>query len=298
MSQKEILADIGLLLAALGWGFNFVVTKDALDSISPFTYASMRFLLATILMAIIFHKRLKRVNLEDLKAGIILGLLLFTSFMTQTVGLVYTTPGKSGFISGIYVIIVPFAYAFIAKESPGFWSVISAVLAVIGLALLSLTESFSVNIGDVLTIICAFLFAGHIIAIGIFAPKSDPVALNIIQFAIVAILSILSMFIWDKAAFSTLDSLSIDVWKAILYGVIVCTVGAYSLQMAAQKYASSSRAALILCLESVFAVFFSYLLWGEELTFRMILGCILIFAGIILTEVRPSLRRAEIKEYN
>lgn len=294
MLRKETLADLGLLLAALSWGLNFVVTKDALVSVSPFTYASMRFLLAAVIMAIIFRKKLQHITREDLKAGCIVGLFLFSSFTAQTLGLTYTTPGKSGFITSIYVIIVPFMHIFISKEFPGFWSIFSAFLALIGLALLSLGENLTVNFGDFLTLICAFLFAGHIISIGIFAPKSDPVILNLIQFAVVAILSTLVMLIWDGTEFMTLST---GVWKAILYGVLVCTVGAYGLQTVAQKYTSSSRAALILCLESVFAVIFSYFFWGEELTLRMIIGCVLIFVGIILTEIKPGLSKEKIEGY-
>ncbi len=295
MLRKETLADLGLLLAALSWGLNFVVTKDALASVSPFTYASMRFLLAAVIMAIIFWKKLNCITREDLKAGCIVGLFLFTSFTAQTLGLTYTTPGKSGFITSIYVIIVPFMHIFISKEFPGFWSIFSAFLALIGLALLSLGENLTVNFGDFLTLICAFLFAGHIISIGIFAPKSDPVVLNIIQFTVVAILSTLVMLIRDGTEFMTLST---GVWKAILYGVLVCTVGAYGLQTVAQKYTSSSRAALILCLESVFAIMFSYFFWREELTLRMIIGCVLIFVGIILTEIKPGLSKTKTREYS
>ena len=255
----------------------------------------MRFLLAAVIMVIIFPKKLKQITREDLKAGCIVGLFLFTSFTAQTLGLIYTTPGKSGFISSIYVVIVPFMYIFISKELPGFWSILSAFLALIGLALLSLGDNLTVNSGDFLTLICAFLFAGHIISIGIFASKSDPVILNIIQFTVVAILSTLIMLINDGTEFKTLST---SVWKAILYGVLVCTIGAYGLQTAAQKYTSSSRTALILSLESVFAVMFSYFFWGEELTLRMIIGCILIFVGIILTEIKHGFLKTNTGEYS
>ena len=191
---------------------------------------------------------------EDLIAGCIIGFFLFSSFATQTIGLIYTTPGKSGFITSIYVILVPFIYYFITKEFPGFWSIVAAFLAVIGLALLSIQESLAINTGDLLTLVCAFLFAGHIVSIGVFAPKRDPIILNIIQFAFTAVLSTIVMLIWEPE-FTPLTG---RIWGAVLYGVIVCTIGAFGLQTVAQKYTSASRAALILCLESVFSVIFSY----------------------------------------
>lgn len=284
MIKKETLADLTLLFVAMAWGSNFVVIKDALDHVPPFTYLSVRFTLAAVITALIFWKKVKLITRDDLIAGSIIGFFLFSSFAAQTIGLIYTTPGKSGFITSIYVILVPFMYYFITKELPGFWSIVAAILAVIGLALLSIQESLTINFGDLLTLVCAFLFAGHIVSIGIFAPKRDPIILNIIQFAFTAVVTTLVMLIWEPE-FTPLTG---RVWGAVFYGVIVCTIGAFGLQTVAQKYTSASRTALILCLESVFAVIFSYFFWGEELTFRIILGCALIFIGIILTELKPS----------
>ena len=223
---------------------------------------------------------------DDVIAGCIIGFFLFSAFATQTVGLIYTTPGKSGFITSIYVIIVPFMYYLVTKEFPGFWPMVAAVLAVVGLTLLSLQESFSVNFGDFLTLLCAFFFAGHIVSIGIFAPKRDPAVLNVIQFAFTAVACIIVMFIWEPQ----LEPLTGRVWGAVLYGVLLGTIGAFGLQTVAQKYTTASRTALILSLESVFAVLFSYIFWKEELTLRMIIGCVY-FTGIILTEINPDLSK-------
>lgn len=285
MLKRGTIADLALLLVAVVWGSNFVIMKDALDHITPFAYLGIRFTLSFLIMVVIFWERVKKINVQDIIAGSIIGFFLFAGFATQTIGLLYTTPGKSGFITGINVIIVPFLYYMVTKKFPGWWPLVGGIFAVIGLGFLSLNESFTINIGDLLTLMCAFLFAGHIVSIGVFAPQRDPIILTIIQLGFTGIVNNLIALMWEPLPVG----ISPGIWAAILYAVVFCTIGAFVIQNVAQRYTPSTHAALILCLEAVFAVIFSYLFWGEELTVRMVIGCVFIFAGVIVTELKPGL---------
>jgi drug/metabolite transporter (DMT)-like permease len=284
--KKAMIADLSMLLVAVVWGSNFFITKDALIGITPFYYTSIRFLLSFLVLAVVFHKRLLCMTKADLKAGLIIGFFLFAGFITQTVGIIYTTPGKSGFITGVNVIIVPFLYYFITKRFPGWWPIIGAAFAVVGMGLLSLDGGFSINVGDALTLLCAFMFALQIVAIGIYAPSQDPIALTTIQIGFTGIASLILALIFEPVP----QSIQMNVWAAIWYAVLPCTVAAFAVQNVAQKYTPPTHASIILCLESVFAVIFSYFFWGEQLSTRMIAGCIMILLGVLVTELKPSFR--------
>lgn len=285
MNKKSLLADFALLMVAVVWGSNFVVMKDALELITPFMYLSLRFGVSFFILVVLFYKRIGRLKFEEIKAGSIIGFFLFSGFALQTVGLLSTTPGKSGFITGMNVVIVPFLYFFVTGKFPGVWPIIGGVLAVIGLGFLSITADFTVNMGDVLTLISAFMFAGQIVSIGIYARKHDPVVLTALQLGITALASWIVAVIAEPINFN----ISFDVWGAIIYAVIFCTIGAFLTQNIAQKFTPSTHAAIILCLESVFAVVFSYFFWGEHLTPKMVTGCILILMGVLITELQPKL---------
>lgn len=276
------MAELGLLIVAASWGLNFSIMKMALANITPLFYLGIRFVIASVIMIILFHKKIKIIRMKELKAGLIVGLFLCTSFSLQVIGLQYTTPGKSGFISNASVVIVPFAYWIIIKKSPGMSNILGAIVAFVGLGVLSLTGSFTIEWGDTLMFISALLFAGQIVAVGIFAADVDPYVLATLQIVVTGIGCLIGAFIFEPIPQVVL---SLNVWGAIAYGAVFCTMLAFVLQSKAQKVTTSSHAAIILCFEAVFALIFALVFGLENLTFRGIAGSILVFAGFIICEM-------------
>ncbi|MDY6827413.1 MAG: DMT family transporter [Bacillota bacterium] len=285
VDKKIIIADISLLLVALFWGSNFVVMKDALEVIAPFTYLGLRFTIAAFLLAVIFWKRLRKAPAGDYLAGCLIGLFLFSGYGFQTIGLLYTTPANSGFITGITVVIVPFIYFLIYRKSPGWWAFLGGGLAAVGLYLLSANEYMGFGFGDMLTLVSAFLFAAHLIAIAVYVQNRDPIVLAVVQVGFTGLASFGAALLFETTG--ALFSHSLSIWGAILYAIIFCTIGAFVTQTIAQRYTPPTHAALILSTEAVFAGLFSYLFWDEIFTARKLFGAVLILAGILLTELRP-----------
>lgn len=288
-TRKMIISDLALFVVTMFWGSNFVVTKEALNQITPFAYLGLRFTLAGLIMLPLFWRRLARVTPGELKAGALLGFLIFAGFGVQTVALMVTTPAKSGFITGTSVVIVPFLYILVSRALPR-WSVFAgAFLALGGLFLLSFegagAGALSLEQGDLLTFTGAVIFAAHVVFLGVYAPRSDPIVLAALQMLFAGILSFAAAFIAEPM--EGLFIHSAPVWGAILYGVVFCTIGAFVTQTAAQRFTPPTHAALILSLEAVFAGLFSYLFWDELFSTRKICGAGLIFAGILITELQP-----------
>lgn len=284
--HRSIIADLSLLSVAIFWGGGFVVTKNALDHITPLMMMAIRFGLAAIVLCVVFRKRLRIISRRDLWGGCLIGLFLFLGFTSQTIGLVYTTASKNAFITGTNVVMVPFLVMIITKKFLGWPAIIAAFLAVIGLAFLTIENGTlaSVNFGDWLTLICALCYAFQVVIIGILAPKGDAIALSVVQVTFCALLfSIVGL------AFEPIpSSISIEGWAAVAYLVMLSTVLCFVLQNVAQKYTPSSHAALILCLEGVFGTFFAYLFLNELLTKQMLVGCGLILLAIIIAEMKIS----------
>jgi drug/metabolite transporter (DMT)-like permease len=282
MDKKKLFAEFGLLIVAASWGLNFSIMKLALADITPLFYLGIRFVIAAVFMGVIFNKKIKTIGKKELKAGLIVGIFLCASFSIQVIGLQYTTPGKSGFISNSSVVIVPFIYWFLMKKSPGITNILGAAVAFIGLGVLSLTSSFTIEWGDTLMFVSALLFAGQIVSVGKFASDIDPYVLAMLQIVVTGIGCIICAFIFEpipKVAFS------LNVWGAIVYGVIFGTMLAFILQSKAQQITTSSRTAIILCFEAVFAIFFALALGLETLSLKGIMGSALVFVGFIICEI-------------
>ncbi|NLY39933.1 MAG: DMT family transporter [Firmicutes bacterium] len=292
--KKMILADVALVLAALFWGANFVVAKAALDLIPPFTYLGLRFIIAAVLLAAACWRKMLKATRQDLLAGLLAGFFLWAGFAFQTVGLLYTTPAKSGFITGISVVLVPFLYILVTRKSPGWFSFAGGSLALVGLFLLS-GASLQPQLGDALTFICAIGFAAHIVALGVFAPRQDPVVLTIVQMALTGAGSMVLALLFEPL--SGMFSHPPLVWGAILFAVLFCTIGAFLIQNMAQRFTPPTHAALILSTEAVFAGIFSFLFWSESFTIPKLAGALLIFAGIVLTELKPVLVAGSARRY-
>lgn len=291
--KQEILAMLALLTTAIIWGGGFVATKNGLEHITPFYLMAARFLIAFFLLSAIFYKKVMSITKEDLKGGIIIGIFLFTAFTSQTIGLQFTTPSKQAFLTGTNVVMVPFLYWFVYKKRPDIFSYLGAFLCFIGIATLTYEGGIGVNLnlGDILTLICALLYAGHIVATGYFAENLDPVILSIIQFGLSGILSLICAFIFESIP----SSQNTTAIMSILYLALLSTCIAFVFQTVGQKYTSSTKAAIILSTESVFGTLFSVLLLHEKFTINMFIGCALIFISILAVETKFGIKTEDIK---
>ena len=280
--KKSILADMSLLLVAIMWGGGFIAVKGALDSITPFYIMAMRFGISVIIMLVVFRKKIKDITINELKIGTLVGLLLFLGFAAQTVGMKYTTAGKNAFLTGTNVVIVPFLYWVISKRRPDSYSLVSAFLCFIGIGMLTLDGGIHIGLGDSLTLLCALFFAAHIVSVGFFIKKVDAISLVIIQLGAAAVFSIIAALIYEPIP----QAINSDTIFAIGYLAIFSTMIAFIIQNVAQKYTTSTHAAIILCLESVFGSILSVIILNEIFTSKMILGSLTIFIAIITTETK------------
>ncbi|WP_024821971.1 DMT family transporter [Aminobacterium mobile] len=284
---KVLFADSALVLIALFWGVGFVAMKGALDSFPPFYLLSVRFTASFFILALLFRKRLETLTIKQIRSGLLVGVFLFLGFVTQTIGLEYTTAGKQAFITSTYVVMVPFLSWAIRKIFPGTLTFVSSFICLVGMGLLSLQGDgealLNLNRGDLLTIACAFFFACHILAIEYFAASIDPLALTALQIGTTAVLSIFCALFFETWPVAVAPS----AWGDIAFTVLLCTVFALSVQNAAQQFTPSSHAAILLSLESVFGALAGILLLNETFTAHMTAGCVLIFIAVLLTEAAP-----------
>lgn len=286
LKKQFFLADLGLVAVAFVWGSGFVASKNALDSMTPMMLMALRFTVAALLSAIIFRKNLKDLSKETLKAGCTIGFFLFTAFAAQMVGLQYMLAGKQAFLTGTNVIMVPFIYWAVKKLQPDRYNFIAAFIMMLGLALLTndFSTGFIFQIGDSLTLLCALLYAFHIVVVGIFSKEHDPIALTVIQLVFAAVISLTYVIFSGEITF---DIPIAGLANGIYLGVF-CTFLAFLGQTVAQKYTSSTHAAIILSLEAVFGSILSIIILGDNFTSMMFLGCFVIFMGILTAETKWS----------
>lgn len=293
--MRNKLASLALLLTAAIWGTSFAVSQMALDEgLSPFQMMTCRFLISSILMIVMFWKEVKKIRIKEVKAGMAIGTFLFLGFAFQTFGLKYTTPSKNAFITATNVVMVPLIYWLIKKKRPDKYSLVGALLTIIGISLLTLEGSFKVGLGDWLTLISAVAFALQIISIGYYAKKHLPIQLMTIQMLTNFVLSLVALLFTQDAV-----SLTSKGWLTVLYLGIPSTTIAFLVQNIAQKYVSASKTAIILATESVFGTISSVIFIGESLNTKMIAGCVIIFVAIMITEVKPGFknrRSSELRE--
>ncbi|MCH4888614.1 DMT family transporter [Acidaminobacter sp. JC074] len=279
--KKQYLSDISLFFVAAVWGGGFVAVKGALDTMTPFLLMAYRFVLASSIVYLFFHKKIGKISKEDLKVGAVVGSILYLAFATQTFGLQYTTASKQGFLTATYVVMVPILYWLFYKKRPKNKAILGSVLTIAGIAMVSLNKSLDFNPGDALTLLCALFFAAHIIALEYYTKSVDVLKLTFLQLSVAALLFVVSALLFEPLVFN-LTGAEIS---SIVYLAVFSTFLCYTVQTAAQKYTSSSHASIIMSLESVFAAVFGVLLLNEVMTPLMIMGCLLIFAAILIIEV-------------
>lgn len=279
--------EILMLITALMWGSGFIGMEIGLDYLTVLQIMAGRFTLATIILCIIFRKKLKLITKAVLWKGAVLGAILFIAFVIQTYGLLYTTPSKNAFLTALNVIFVPLLAYLIYKRRFDRFEIIAAFVAIIGIGFLSLQGSFAINIGDMLSIACALAFAFDIFYTNVFVKTEDALALTIVQFMTASLLSIVTAAFMGELT----TNVPVEGVYAIVYLAIFCTVIAYACQNIGMQYANPTKSAIILSTEALFGTILSVIILHELLTGRMIIGCVLIFAAILIAEVKPTFRK-------
>ncbi|EOS26788.1 hypothetical protein C806_00379 [Lachnospiraceae bacterium 3-1] len=282
--MKKYLAIAGLITVTVIWGGGFVASDMALESLRPFQIMAIRFLLASVLMGAASIRELKGIDFKEIRAGILMGIALFVGFAFQIVGLQYTTPSKNAFLTALNVVMVPFIAFVILKKKISMKSILGAVMAIVGVGLLSLEKNLSLGIGDGLTLICAVGFAFQIFFTSEFVKKYRAVVLNFVQMLTAVLLSFASLFLFQETEFH----ITTKGWLSVVYLGIVSTALCYLLQTASQKYVDETKAAIILSMESVFGTMFSILILHEQVTVRMICGCVIILAAVIVSNLADA----------
>lgn len=299
INKQCLKSDLLLLTAAAIWGFAFVAQRTGMEYVGPFTYTGVRFLLGAVsLLPLLyfFKDSPPDTTLKPLSpfwrrwGGVAAGLLLFVGISLQQVGLVYTTAGKAGFITGLYVVLVPvFGLALRHNAGKAIW--LGALVAAAGLYLLSVNSDFRVAFGDFLVFVGAIVWACHVLAISWLSPHNHPVRFSIIQFCITGVISLIIAFCVETVSLNGICNGAIP----ILYGGIMSAGVAFTLQVIVQKTAHPAHAAIILSLEAVFAALGGWLLLNEQMGTRAILGCILMLVGMFIAQLsnRPGKTAAE-----
>jgi drug/metabolite transporter (DMT)-like permease len=289
-----------LLMMTILWGGTFVIVKEALNDISTLLFVGFRFGIASFLLVLIILVAKKKFDKSSLLPGLFLGVFLFLGFFTQTIGLKYTSATKSGFLTGTLVVMIPIFQMIIEKKKPSKGSIIGIIIVFIGIIFLSssgrslstlLSELGSnFNFGDGLTLSCSFLFAIHVVYLDVISSKNDFWTILLTQLATVSILSMIGAFIFAGISVETLHiSLTNNLLFALLYTALIATLLNIGLQTKYQKTVSPSKAGIIYSFEPIFAALFAFFLLNEKITNFGLVGCALIFLGLIVSEIFDSI---------
>jgi drug/metabolite transporter (DMT)-like permease len=283
MHPSPLFADGVLLLVSFFWGTSFAIVKEALPLTTPANFLFIRFAMACLLLLPLAWVRRENFSKELIWKGGVIGVFLFTAFLTQTWGLAFTSASRSGFLTGLSVILVPLLSILILRQMPGWLPIIGALLAFTGIYLLTAADQVQklpFNIGDALTLACAVLWAGHILALGRFSPGGDTFGLAFLQLLTAGVGSL----IWAGSTGELDFRVPPFVYESALYLAVACTILAYVGQTWAQARTSPTRTAIILSMEPVFAAFFAWFWIGEKMGFWGWIGAGCILTGILMAE--------------
>jgi len=286
--MKSLKYSFILLLVAAIWGFSFVAQRSGMEFVGPFTFNGVRFLLGSISLLPLYFLQKDRVIKKPSEgfnsiwlAGLLLGTALFIAASLQQIGMQYTTAANGGFITSLYVVLVPLFYLFV-KRKVGMNIWIGAVLAAVGLYFLSVQEGLRINWGDSLVLMSAVFWAIHVMLIGYFAPRFSIILITIIQFVTTAVFSLGAALILEDMQWTQIVEGAIP----IIYGGVFAVGIGYTLQVYAQKKVASEQAAIILSFESAFALLGGWLLLNEQHGWKALMGAALMLVGIIISQVK------------
>ncbi|MDL2214045.1 DMT family transporter [Clostridia bacterium OttesenSCG-928-O13] len=295
------LARFALLGAALIWGSSFIMVKNTIEVIPTHWLLFFRFTIGSVVLSLVMFKRLKKLNRDTVKHGAILGCILFAFYSIQTLGVSIpvlgaqaTTAGKSAFLTGLYCVLTPFIIWIVYKKRPDLFNILAALLCVVGIGFVVLGGDVSgILLGDVFTLINSIFTALYIVLASSYSQKRDVMLLTIVQFVTAAIISLVVALIFEPFPTGATPS----SWASVVYLAVFCTAVALGFQNFGQKYAPPSTAALLLCLEAPFGALFAVLVGGgdEKLSVQLIIGFVLIFLSIIVSETQlqfiPAFRK-------
>ncbi|PWK15831.1 DMT family transporter [Tumebacillus permanentifrigoris] len=289
--KKSYMADLILLGVTFSWGATFVLVKEAIQTMPPFTFLAVRFLFAALLL-FLFMFFFARDTLRGLDrriwiGGVILGFWLFAGYAFQTFGLQFTTSSKAGFITGLSVVFVPFLSLWMLGHTLKRNALLGAGIATVGLAMLSLTSELSVNIGDLLVFLCALSYALHITLVGKYAPRFQAFPLALLQIFFCGVFNLGGALVFEDVSVVFAPDVLFDPWvfSALLICSVFATAVAFVAQNQFQKFTSPARTALIFATEPVFAAATGYFWAGDRLTILQVSGCLLILGGMLFAEL-------------
>jgi drug/metabolite transporter (DMT)-like permease len=283
MKASPRFAELALVFVSMLWGATFVLVKNALDDISPTLFLAIRFSIASVLLALVYVARRGPIR-QGWTGGLVAGLFLYTGYFLQTLGLKYTTASKSGFLTGLYIVLVPLIGAVVYQKVPGLSEWMGVSLATLGMGLMTLTSArFEIGAGEALTVGCAFAFAIHMLVLAHYSRRMQTELMALLQIVTCAVIS-LTTFRFIESAFVRWTP---GVLVALLVTSVLATAVAFLLQTWGQKYTTATRAALIFSLEPVFAWLTSYVVEHEVLTGQSLAGAACILAGILLVDLKP-----------
>jgi drug/metabolite transporter (DMT)-like permease len=299
--RRALVADLLLFSVAVFWGSNFVLIKDAVERTSVIAggsivagtmlYLFWRYLIATAIFCAARPRAWLKASRRDWRMGGLLASFYLGGLIVQTIALQRTSPGVSGFITALSVAMVPFLYWAVARRSPGPWQIVGAVVATVGLMALSLQGDFSIRWGDALTLLGSFLYALHILGTGFFAPKMQPATLAATQM----IVSAAALVVLTPLFGTVTAALPWQVWATVVWTALSGTIYAFFIQSWAQRYTTSTHAAILLGFESVFAALTGVLVGMDQVTWRLLVGGSLMLTGVFIVELLPS-RKGVVEE--
>lgn len=286
--NKKILGNLLLFITSFIWGSTFVAQVMGMDLIGPFTFSASRSFVGAIFLGILLYFLKDNMNSSKkdiLKGGLACGFFLFVGSSFQQIGLLYTTAGKTSFITSLYILIIPIFSYFILKNKINFLTIVAIILGIIGLYMIAIKDisNLDVNRGDMIVFIGSFFWGAHILVIDHYSKKVNAVKLSFLQFLVTAIFSMVVAYFFEKET-ATLINITLS-WKAIIYAGFLSSGVAYTLQMIGQRYTDPILASLILSLESVFGAISGYLFLNEIMSFREFAGCCIVFMGIMIAQV-------------
>jgi transporter len=288
---KRYIAESGLLLIGILWGMGFVTVKIGLNAgMNTFYLMWLRFLGSFVLLSILFRKKIKKVSKDDLKAGLILGIIQYFGYVFQTYGAAHTTVGKNAFFTAINVIIVPYIFWILNKKRPDIFSFSASIICLIGVGIMSLDSNLNfthLNKGDVMTIISAFFFALQVAYTGYFGRKVHPMNLVLLQMLIGGLLFAGTQF--ATSGLREVIPLHGETLMAIIYAVVFSTAIPMLLQIYCQRLTTATKASILMSTESMFAPIFAFFVLGEIMTLRVALGAVFILFSVVVSETKLGL---------
>lgn len=285
--KMAVLGRLTLLATTIIWGTSFVVLKNTLDSISTPYVLAFRFAGAAVVLLLFSIRDLKKLDRQYLKGGIGMGMCIFVAYVLQTYGLAYTTPGKNAFLTATYCVLVPFLAWAVYRRKPDRYNILAAVVCIVGIGLVTLNEDLSVNFGDLLTIGSGLFYALHILITDRYVEGRSVILMTFLQFATGGVLAwILALLTGPFPSQIPTDSV-----LSLAYLCIMCTAVSFSMQAFGQKHTPASGSAVILSLESVFGALFSAIFYHEKMGFKLLLGFVLIFVAVLISETKLSFLR-------